>query len=129
MMVSANFCAAVCVDSQESITSGNLARIFLNCSGTPIMPVEEREYLVGRYAQELRSLGAYRRKVAIPGFPVAQLALPELTTTARTLPLDFASDSRATVSGAATMRFLGKYLVSVPGTVSIKREGQADAGF
>src|SRR4051812_16620594 len=90
MMVLANFCAAACVDSQESITSGNLARIFSNGSGMPIMPVEEENISSEDTPKNCAALAHTWRQAAIPGFPVAQLALPELTTTARTLPLDFA---------------------------------------
>src|ERR1035441_7669650 len=42
----------------------------------------------------------------MPAFPVAQLALPEFTTTARTRPPVERNAARPTTTGAATTRFL-----------------------
>ncbi len=55
----------------------------------------------------------------IPALPVAQLALPEFTITARTRPRLAASDARPTSRGAATTRFLVNTAAAVvPGQAS-----------
>src|SRR5439155_22850008 len=51
----------------------------------------------------------------IPAAPVAQLALPELTITARTWPWLLASELRPTSTGAAVTRFLVKSAAALVG--------------
>src|SRR5262249_40213394 len=81
---------------------GMAAVIFWTGSCTPMIPVEEERISFGAAlmvrARSLQTLRAARS----PGRPVAQLALPAFTITARTLPLEAARRSRPTMSGAAT---------------------------
>src|SRR6476646_7788155 len=77
-------------------------------NGTPIIPVEEGKtsdaFTLSNLAISAQTALHARR----PAGPVAQLALPEFTTTARTRPRAVFSDVRATSSGAATIRFFVK---------------------
>ncbi len=60
-----------------------------------------------------------RWQALIPACPVAQLALPEFTITARTRPRLAANDARPTSRGAATTRFLVNMAAAVvPGQAS-----------
>ena len=74
--------------------------------GTPMIPVEE-----GKTSSKMQpKLSAAATQVAtqpsMPGPPVAQLALPELTSTAATRPPVDARWRRPTVTGAATTRLV-----------------------
>src|SRR5450432_2848864 len=80
--------------------------IFAAGNGTPIMPVDEGKISAGLPPSRRAFAVQVWRQARRPGCPVAQLALPEFTRTARTRPLLFASAARPTSTGAATMRFL-----------------------
>ena len=88
----------------EAFNSGIVATTFSAGKGTPMIPVEE-----GKTSSKMQpKLSAAATQVAMqpsmPGSPVAQLALPELTSTAATRPPVDARCRRPTVTGAATTR-------------------------
>src|SRR5579864_6905562 len=88
MMARVKLMAASSVAHLAAIKPGSAARILSAGSGTPITPVEE-----GKISRaEAPSMFAARTQICShadkPRGPVAQLALPELTRTARTLPLE-----------------------------------------
>src|SRR6202795_1839434 len=58
----------------------------------------------------------------MPARPVAQLALPEFTTTARTLPPVESNEARPTSTGAATTRFFvnNAAAVALPATAELR---------
>src|SRR5438552_12466934 len=79
--------------------------IFLAGRGTPMIPVEEGNTSEARTLSR-RAAWAHRDlQSRMPAFPVAQLAFPELTRTARTRPRVLANAARPTSTGAATTRF------------------------
>ena len=90
----------------ESLSSGIAATTFPAGKGTPMIPVEE-----GKTSSKMQpKLSAAATQVAtqpsMPGAPLAQLALPELTSTAATRPPVAARCRRPTVTGAATTRLV-----------------------
>src|SRR6266481_6051319 len=68
--------------------------IFAVGKGTPMMPVDEGKTCVGGIPSSRAVAAHVVLQARIPGCPVAQLALPELTRTARTRPTLFASAER-----------------------------------
>src|ERR1700690_25519 len=74
--------------------------------GAPMMRVDGANTSAGWPPSRRAVAVQVWRQARRPGCPVAQLALPEFTRTARTRPLLFASAARPTSTGAATMRFL-----------------------
>src|SRR5208283_974220 len=88
----------------EALNSGIAATTLSAGNGTPMIPVEE-----GKTSSKMQpKLSAAATQVAtqpsMPGSPLAQLALPELTSTAATRPPVAARWRRPTVTGAATTR-------------------------
>src|SRR5581483_9880469 len=82
-------------------------------SGTPIIPVDEGNTW---FDFTLRARATARQicsQSARPEGPVAQLALPELTITARTRPRLERKDARPTCTGAAATRFVVKTAAAV----------------
>ena len=74
-------------------------------SGSMITPVENGRICAGSQASSAASSAQVWRACASPSAPVPALALPVLTTSARTADADFARCSRVTITGAAHMRF------------------------
>ena len=93
---------------RASISSGNFARILSSGSGTPMMPVEEGKISAAGTPRIFAASRQTRSQAEMPARPVAQLALPEFTTSARIRPPVAASDARPTSTGAATTRFVRK---------------------
>ena len=63
-------------------------RIFSTGSGTPITPVEQTNNSFGAQPMRLAASATVRCAAASPSWPVAQLALPALTTTPRMRPFE-----------------------------------------
>ena len=90
----------------EAFNSGIAATTFSAGKGTPMIPVDE-----GKTSSKMQpKLSAAATQVvtqpSMPGSPLAQLALPELTSTAATRPPVAARCRRPTVTGAATTRLV-----------------------
>src|SRR5579885_421746 len=62
---------------------GKARRIFSTGSGTPITPVEQTKISSGGHPSRFAASSAVRWAASSPLGPVAQLALPALTTAAR----------------------------------------------
>ena len=78
-----------------------------------------RKHLAGADFQQPASSRQTCWQACMPALPVAQLALPEFTITARTLPRLAANDARPTSRGAATTRFFVNTAAAVvPGQAS-----------
>src|SRR6266404_4008064 len=84
---------------------GSARRIFSMGSWTPITPVEQTNNSCGTSAIRRAASSFVRSATVSPEAPVAQLALPALTTTARMRPLDSRRFFFERVTGAATTRF------------------------
>src|SRR5437016_3198250 len=69
-------------------SDGNARRIFSTGSCTPITPVEQTNSSCGAINMRRAASSLVRWATISPCTPVAQLALPALTTTARMWPLD-----------------------------------------
>src|SRR5271165_203987 len=87
--------------------------IFSVGKGTPMIPVDDGKISADLPPSRCAAWLQVSRQARRPGCPVAQLALPELTRTARTRPLLFARAARPTSTGAATIRFLVKRAAAV----------------
>src|ERR1700680_2785650 len=109
----ANWIRASSDAAREDISSGNFATTLSAGRGTPIMPVEDGKTSSAAMPSTLAVSVQIRLQARKPSFPVAQLAFPELTMTARTRHLDAASDERPTTTGAATTRFCVKTAAAV----------------
>jgi hypothetical protein len=84
-----------------------------------MMPVDEGNTVADGVPNKTASWLQARWHACRPALPVAQLALPELTITARTRPRLAAKDVRPTTTGAATTRFLVNTAAAlVPGQAS-----------
>src|SRR5215475_8300392 len=79
-------------------------------------PVEQTKTSWGGRPRRLEVSSTVRREARSPCWPVAQLALPALTTTARMRPLDSARCFFERVTGAATTRFCVKTAAAEAGT-------------
>src|SRR5438876_7010045 len=95
---------------------GSARRIFSMGSWTPITPVEQTNNSCGRSAIRRAASSFVRSATVSPEAPVAQLALPALTTTARMRPLDSRRFFFERVTGAATTRFCVKTAAAEAGT-------------
>src|SRR6266853_4572814 len=99
--------SALCsCDDRAAISSGNFAQSFSAGNRTPMMPVEDGKI---SEASTLSRFPASRQtfsQARMPSRPVAQLALPEFTTTARIRPPVERNAARPTSMGAATTRFV-----------------------
>src|SRR6266566_3266692 len=96
--------------------TGSARRIFSMGSWTPITPVEQTNNSCGRSAIRRAASSFVRSATVSPEAPVAQLALPALTTTARMRPLDSRRFFFERVTGAATTRFCVKTAAAEAGT-------------
>src|SRR5579864_1537077 len=88
-----------------AIKSGSRELILSAGRGTPIMPVEEGRTCDARIFKRPAVSAHTDLHALTPARPVAQFALPEFTTTARTLPRLCVKAARPTLTGAATTKF------------------------
>src|SRR5271157_875380 len=91
-------------------------RIFSSGKGTPITPVEQTRTSCGWQTRRRAVSSTVFSEAARPAGPVAQLALPALTITARMRPLDACKFSFETTTGGATTRFCVKTAAAEAGT-------------
>src|SRR5258707_11710069 len=89
-------------------SDGSARRIFSTGSCTPMTPVEQTNTSCGANSMRRAASSLVRNATASPRIPVAQLALPAFTTTARMRPLDSRKFFFESVTGAATTRFCVK---------------------
>ena len=89
----------------EAARSGNTAIIFSAGSGAPMTPVEEGNTSSVRQAKAWAAAAHTARAASRPAWPAAQLALPALMATTRTLPPVARKCSLSRITGAATTRF------------------------
>ena len=75
-------------EARVAKSSESLAMIFSMGSGTPMMPVDEGKISLARNWSARAASLQTRWQAVFPAGPVAQLALPELTKTARMRPLE-----------------------------------------
>ena len=107
------------VASSPAASWGSFETIFAAGNGTPMMPVDEGKISRARNPSNRARCRQTCRQAWIPASPVAQLALPEFTITARTRPRVADSDARPTARGAATTRFrVNTAAAVVPGQAS-----------
>jgi hypothetical protein len=99
--------------AREDMSSGNFATTLSAGRGTPIMPVDDGKTASAATPRSFPVSAHIRLHARKPGFPVAQLAFPELTMTARIRPLDAVTEVRPTSTGAATTRFWVKTAAAV----------------
>src|SRR5712691_6662027 len=66
--------------------TGSARRILSSGSGTPMTPVEQTNNSFGVHPKRLAASATVRNAAAWPASPVAQLALPAFTITARMRP-------------------------------------------
>src|SRR5258708_8725744 len=85
--------------------TGSARRIFSSGSGTPMTPLEQTNNSRGLQPSRFAASATVRTAAAWPASPVAQLALPAFTTTARIRPFDARKCSLEISTGAATTRF------------------------
>src|SRR5271168_4107826 len=97
-------------------TMGKARRTFSSGSVTPITPVEHTKSSCGLYPRSFAASFTVRSAAAWPTAPVAQLALPALTTTARMRPLEDLRCWREITTGAATTKFCVKTAAAEAGT-------------
>src|SRR5208283_698555 len=83
-------------------------RIFSSGKGTPMTPVEQTRTSWGWQTRRRAVSSTVFSEAARPAGPVAQLALPALTITARTRPFEARKFSLDTITGGATTRFCVK---------------------
>ena len=105
MMARAKSAIPRLVALRPAVSSGSLETIFLTGSGTPIIPVEDGKISLARSFRSVASPAQTSWQLLIPTVPVAQLALPEFTITARMRPRVEANAARPISRGAATTRF------------------------
>src|SRR5690242_8414796 len=98
------------------LSEGSERMIFSTAMGTPMTPVEQMMISCEEQPRRLAVSSTVRTAAAWPAGPVAQFALPELTTTARIRPLDARKCSLEMVTGAATTRFCVKTAAADAGT-------------
>src|SRR5258708_11954644 len=89
-------------------SSGTARRILSSASGTPMTPVEQTKTSSDLQPRRFAVSATVRTAAAYPAAPVAQLALPAFTTTARMRPLEVRKCSLEISTGAATTRFCVK---------------------
>src|SRR5579864_737825 len=102
MMAAANPSSASEPTCADATSLGTAAVIFSARSGTPMIPVDEGNTWLALAPRFLASSSQTLRAAFRPSLPVAQLALPAFTITARTCPREDLRLSRPTVTGAAT---------------------------
>src|SRR5437773_2059136 len=96
--------------------TGSARRIFSSGSGTPITPVEQTNNSCDAQPSRFAASATVRTAAAWPASPVAQLAFPAFTTTARMRPFDKRKFSLEIRTGAATTRFCVKTAAADAGT-------------
>ncbi len=89
---------------RPATTAGTAATSFSTGSGTPMIPVDEGMMNCGAASSAAPSAAQLCSATTIPEAPVAQFALPALTSTARTRPLFLRRCARPTSTGAAATR-------------------------
>src|SRR5262249_18520704 len=105
---------------------GKARRIFSTGSWTPMTPVEQTKTSRAGRPRRLEVFSTGRNEGRAPWAPVAQLALPALTTTARMRPFDSARCFFERTTGAATTRFCVKTAAADAGT-SLERIARSSA--
>src|SRR5215469_4936317 len=95
---------------------GSARRIFSMASCTPMTPVEQTKTSLGWQCRRRAVSSTVRTEAAYPCSPVAQLALPAFTITARMRPFDARRFALETVTGAAMTRFFVKTAAAEAGT-------------
>src|SRR5215467_2880985 len=105
---------------------GRARRILSTGSGTPITPVEQTKSSRGARPRRLEVSSTVRSEARSPAGPVAQLAFPAFTTTARMRPLEAARCFLESVTGAATTRFCVKTAAAEAET-SLERMARSSA--
>src|SRR5258705_4599265 len=106
--------------------TGKARRIFSSGSGTPMTPVEQTNNSCGVQPSRFAASATVRSAAAWPAAPVAQLALPAFTTTARMRPFDARRCSLEMRTGAATTRFCVKTAAADAG-MSLERIARSSA--
>src|SRR5580765_6677905 len=84
---------------------GRRRKTLSRASGTPMTPVEHTNISSGLQFSRRAASATVRCAAAKPAAPVAQFALPALTTTPRMRPFDARRFAFETVTGGATTRF------------------------
>ena len=102
MMAVAKSSACAGVLPTEAFNAGNAPTSFSMGSGTPMMPVEEGKTSSKRQPKVSPAARQLSMQAFTPASPVAQLALPALTSTAETRPPVVSRCRRPTMTGAAT---------------------------
>src|SRR5579863_4628075 len=97
-------------------SDGSARRIFSTGSCTPITPVEHTNNSCGVISMRRAASSLVRCATISPCAPVAQLAFPAFTTTARMRPFDSRRFFFESVTGAATTRFCVKTAAADAGT-------------
>src|SRR5579872_213183 len=87
---------------------GAAFRISSTGSGTPITPVEQTTTCFAPHPSSSATRSAVAREATMPPGPTEQLALPELTMTARIAPAEARTCSRESTTGGACTRFCVK---------------------
>ena len=90
------------------VSEGSARRIFSTGNCTPMTPVEHTNTSSGCARRRLAVSSTVRSEAASPRAPVAQLAFPAFTTTARMRPPESCRCFFESMTGAATTRFCVK---------------------
>src|SRR6266478_3876423 len=106
--------------------TGSARKILSSGSGTPMTPVEQTNNSCGVHPRRFAASATVRTAAAWPASPVAQLAFPAFTTTARMRPFDARIFSLEMRTGAATTRFCVKTAAADAGT-SLERMARSSA--
>src|SRR6267378_450513 len=107
-------------------SSGTARKILSSASGTPMTPVEQTKTSSGLQPRRFAVSATVRTAAACPAAPVAQLALPAFTTTARMRPFDARKCALEISTGAATTRFCVNTPAAEAGT-SLERMAKSSA--
>jgi hypothetical protein len=107
-------------------SEGSARRIFSTGNCTPMTPVEHTNTSSGCARNRLAASSTVRRDAASPRAPVAQLAFPAFTTTARIRPPDSSRCLFESLTGAATTRFCVKTAAAEAET-SLERMARSSA--
>src|SRR6185369_7539005 len=113
MIAWAKAAIACLVASRADARWGSVATILFTGRATPIMPVDEGKISLGRSCSSRANSRQTCWQARIPALPIAQLALPEFTISARIRPRLAFNDARPISRGAATTRFLVKTAAAV----------------
>ena len=120
-MARANCITACSLASWAATNVGSAARILETGIGTPIMPVEDGNTSSALNPSRPDAFRQTCKQSFMPALPVAQLALPEFTITARTCAPVARKCLRPISTGAAITRFFVNTAAAVvPGAASAK---------